>query len=100
MKRHLGELNTIFGAFLGGRVSSAGRKRYTRSVMHLAVEKVCMPSLTFMKEDLRDVFPHDNDPIVISVIMKCQRVHRVLVDQGSLADVLFWDSFVALGGSL
>jgi len=49
---------------------------------------------------LGDVFPYDNDPVVISIVMKSRRIHRVLVDQGSSANVLFWDAFVAMGGSI
>jgi len=45
--------------------------------------------LVFTRADLRDVVPHDNDPVVISV----RKVHRVLVDQGSSADVMFWTTF-------
>ena len=44
--------------------------------------------ITFTKEDLRDVVPHDNDPIVISLVTAGRKVHQVLVDQGSLADVM------------
>ena len=49
--------------------------------------------LFFTKVDLRDVVPHDNDPVVISVVTTGRKVHRVLVDQGSLADVMFWTTF-------
>jgi len=45
--------------------------------------------LTFMKDDLRDVIPHDNDLVVISVVTAGRKVHRVMVDQGSSADVMF-----------
>ena len=45
--------------------------------------------ITFIREDLRDVVPHDNDPIVISLVTARRKVHRVLVDQGSSADVMF-----------
>ena len=45
--------------------------------------------LVFTKADRQDVVPHDNDPVVISVVTTGKRVHRVLVDQGSLADVMF-----------
>ena len=45
--------------------------------------------ITFTKKDLRDVVPHDNDPIVISLITAGRMVHRALVDQGSSADVMF-----------
>ena len=47
----------------------------------------------FRRADLRDVIPHDNDPVVISVVTVGRKVHRVLVDQGSSADVMFWSTF-------
>jgi len=40
--------------------------------------------------------PHDNDPVVISVVTAGRKVHRVLVDQGSSADVMFWSTFSKL----
>ena len=49
--------------------------------------------LVFTKADLRDVIPHDNDPVVISIVTSGRRVHRVLVDQGSSADIMFWSMF-------
>ena len=49
--------------------------------------------LVFTRDDLRDVVPHDNDPVVISVVIAGRKVHRVLVDQGSSADVMFWGTF-------
>ena len=45
--------------------------------------------LVFTKADLQDVLPHDNDPIVISLVAAERKVHRVLVDQGSSTDVMF-----------
>jgi len=50
-------------------------------------------NLVFTKADLRDVVPHDNDPVVISVVTAGRKVHHVLVDQGSSADVMFWSTF-------
>jgi len=52
--------------------------------------------ITFTKEDLRDVVPHDNDPIVISLATVGRTVHRVLVNQGSSAGVMFWPTFEKL----
>jgi len=49
--------------------------------------------LVFTKADLRDVVPHDNDLVVISVVTAGRNVHRVLVDQVSSADVMFWQTF-------
>ena len=34
----------------------------------------------FTRADLRDVVPHDNDPVVISIVTAGRKVHRVLVD--------------------
>jgi len=51
------------------------------------------PDLIFAKADLQDVIPHDNDPVVISVVTVGRKVHCVLVDQGSLSDVMFWLTF-------
>jgi len=49
--------------------------------------------LVFTKADLQDVIPHDNDPVVISLVTTGRKVHRILVDQGSSADVMFWTTF-------
>ena len=45
------------------------------------------------KADLHNVIPHDNDPVVISMVTVGRKVYRVLVDQGSLANVMFWSTF-------
>ena len=58
------------------------------------------PDLYFTKADLRDVVPHDNDPVVILVVTIGRRVHRVLIDQGSSTDVMFWSTFNKLQLSL
>ena len=49
--------------------------------------------LAFTRADLHDDVPHDNDPVVISVVTAGRKVHRVLVDQGSSADVMFLSTF-------
>jgi len=91
-----GEIHTISGGFSRGGCTASQRKRYTRSVMSLeaqAVDDVLDDDLAFTKVDLRDVIPHNNDPVVISVVTAGRKVHRVLVDQGSSADVMFWSTF-------
>ena len=54
------------------------------------------PDLYFMKADLVGVVPHDNDLVVISVVMVGRKVHQALIDQEISADVLFWSTFVNL----
>jgi len=51
--------------------------------MHLLENTAPTLTLSFTKDNLRDVFPHDNDHIVISIIMKSRRIHRILIDKGS-----------------
>ena len=90
-----GEIHTIAGGFSRGGCTASQRKKYARSVMAVETFEDHSPDvdITFTKEDLRDVVPHDNDPIVISLVTAGRKVHRVLVDQGSSADVMFWPTF-------
>ena len=37
--------------------------------------------------------PHEDDPVVISIVTVGRRVHRVLIDHRSLDDVMFWVKF-------
>jgi len=94
----LGDFNTIAGGFVGGGQTSSARKRYVRSVMTTAkIERSKkVPAIVFSSEDLKGVVPHEDDPIVLSVIMMGRNVHRVLVDQGSSADVMFWHTYTGL----
>ena len=98
-----GEMHTIAGGFSGEGCTASQRKRYARSVMAVdSVEEDHSPDvdITFTKADLQDVVPHDNDPIVISLVTTWRKVHRVLVDQGSSADMMFWPTFNKLQLSL
>ncbi|XP_068477239.1 uncharacterized protein [Phaseolus vulgaris] len=78
------EIHTISGGFSGGGCTTSQRKRYARSVMsvagQVAVDDLVDVDLAFTRTDLHDVVPHDNDPVVISVVTARRKVHRVLVD--------------------
>jgi len=92
----LGEVHTISGGFSEGGPIASQRKRYVRAVNSVAEEgsdDQWELDLVFTRSDLRDVVPHDNDPVVISVVTTGRKVHRLLVDQGSSADVMFWSTF-------
>jgi len=93
-----GEIHTIAGGFSGGGCTASQRKKYMRSVMSVEVFEDHSPDMdiTLTKGDLRDVVPHDNDPIVISLVTARRTVHRVLVNHGSSADVMFWPTFQKL----
>ncbi|XP_068475022.1 uncharacterized protein [Phaseolus vulgaris] len=83
-----GEVYTISGDFSGAGPTPSQRKKYVRSVNLVAEEFSDDPwesDLVFTRAGLRDV--------VISVVTTGRKVHRVLVDQGSSADVMFWSTF-------
>jgi len=91
-----GEINTIVGGFSGGGCTASQLRKYAREVMAVEAEEVDQsldPKLRFTKSDLQDVVPHDNDHVVISVVTACRKVHRVLIDQGSSTDMMFWSTF-------
>jgi len=91
-----GEIHTISRGFSGGRCTASQQKKYAREMMLVEAQRADDAldiDLVFTKADLRDVVLHDNDPVVISVVTDGRKVHRVLVYQGSLADVMFWTTF-------
>ncbi|XP_068486893.1 uncharacterized protein [Phaseolus vulgaris] len=64
------EVHTISGDFSGGGPTASQRKRYVRAVNSVAEEgsdDQWELDFVFTRADLRDVVPHDNDPVVISL---------------------------------
>ena len=47
------------------------------------------PTFSFMSSDLEDVVPHEDDSVVIYVVNVGKKMHRVLINKGSLANVMF-----------
>ena len=101
----LGEINVIFGAFTGGGESSSAKKARLcnyRSGKTLEVQAVSkLPRLdttiTFSDVDLEGCqHPHD-DPLVIRAVVANKTVHRVLINNGSSADIIFASTFEKMG---
>ena len=101
----LGENHVISGGFVGGGESSSAKKAHLGSiksgeVMELqAVSKLPQldTSITFSDSDLEGCqHPHDN-PLVIRVVVANKMIHRVLVDNGSSADIIFAAAFDKMG---
>ena len=95
----------ISGGFAGGGESSSARKAYLRSiglgeVMEVqAVSKLPRldTAITFSDSDLEGCqHPHD-DPLVIRAIVANKMIHRVQVDNGSSADIIFASAFDNMG---
>jgi hypothetical protein len=82
------------------------RKAYTRRMqgenvysLHQPLKAVRIEStvLSFSKEDAWEVvMPHD-DALVVTVIMANHVIHWILVDNESLADILYWPAFKQMG---
>ncbi|XP_020235072.1 uncharacterized protein LOC109814942 [Cajanus cajan] len=85
-----GDFNTIVGGFASGGATSAARKRYSRSVLTVSeFRRPSQPEISFSDSDYEGVAPHEDDLVVISAIVMGYTVKRVLIDQGSSADILF-----------
>ena len=91
----------IFGGFAGGGESSSARKahlcrfisRETLEVQPVSKLPRLDTTITFSDIDLEGYqYPHD-DPLVIRAIMANKKVHRVLIDNGSLIDIIFASTF-------
>ena len=95
----------IYGGFVGGRESSSARKAHLRSIISgetLEVQAVSkLPwldtTITFSDFDMESCqHPHD-DLLVIRAVVANKTVHRVLIDNGSLADIIFSSAFDKMG---
>ena len=112
----VGELNdvrTIFGGPETGD-SSRARKSYAREAKdfdgaqyvnmteHIAkFSKMENVAITFTEEEAKKLLHPHNDALVISLRIANSRVHRILVDNGSSADILFKSALtrINLGGA-
>ena len=101
----LGEIHVILGGFAGGGESSSARKTHLRSIRSAeigeiqAVSKLLLldTSVTFSNSDLEGCqHPHDN-PLVVRAFVANKTVHRVLIDNGSSADIIFESAFDKMG---
>ena len=101
----LGEINVISGRFADSGESSSTRKAHLRSFKSRETLKVQVMSkfprldttITFSDADLEGCqHPHD-DPLVIRVVVANKTVQRVLIDNGSLADIIFTSAFDKMG---
>ena len=95
----------ISRGFAGGGESSSARKAHLRSIRSTEVGEIQavskLPrldtSITFSDSDLEGCqYPHD-DQLVIRAVMTNKTVPRVLVDNGSSADIIFASAFDKMG---
>ncbi|KAK3020185.1 hypothetical protein RJ639_047129 [Escallonia herrerae] len=98
-EENAGIINTISRGLAAGGSSGRARKAYAREVYITSQppdkksKTVPVAAITFSNEDSKDIqTPHDN-PLVITVRAGNFDVKRVLIDNGSSAEILFYDAF-------
>ena len=101
----LGEIHVISGGFAGGGESNSARKAHLRSIRSAEIEEIQAvskqprldTSITFSDLDLEGCqHPHD-DPLVVRTVVANKKVHRVVFDNGSSADIIFASAFDKMG---
>ena len=95
----------ISGGFAGGGESSSARKAHLHSIRSVEIGEIQavskLPrldtSITFSDSNLEGCqHPHD-DPLVVRAVVANKTVHRVLVDNGSSADIIIASDFDKMG---
>ena len=101
----LGEIHVNSGGFAGGGESNSAKKAHLRSIRSgetIEVQTVSkLPHLdttiTLSDFDMEGCqHPHDN-LLVIKVIIANKTIHKVLVDNGTSADIIFASAFYKMG---
>ena len=95
----LGEIRVIIGESSTGQ-SSKSKKAYLKVVQSIQLSRrsprarsTDEQAITFIDEDAERIhYPHD-DAIVITLLIADYTTRRVLVDNGSLADILYDPAF-------
>ncbi|XP_022843439.1 uncharacterized protein LOC111366994 [Olea europaea var. sylvestris] len=93
-----GTINIIIGGIASGGDSNSGRKQYARQyALASGMPHGKLEDITFGTGDLEGVsLPHD-DALVISAIVANFEVKRILVDNGSAANILSQEAFAKMG---
>ena len=94
----------IIGGTAATGSSKKARKTYLRMVQNVqltgSVPKIARrksPIIGFSEDDVRHLHhPHD-DALVVSIRVGDYNVHRMLVDNGSSADILYYPAFQQMG---
>jgi hypothetical protein len=96
----LGEIHVITGGMAAGGTSRSSRKAYARQIHNMLItqksnKKAMVEDLpiTFTEEDACKVFhPHD-DALVVTMEIAGYSTRRVLIDNGSSADIIYLTAF-------
>jgi hypothetical protein len=96
------EIQSIAGGFGGGGETYSARKSYAREMREVSIYSVVRPlktakreklTITFSDEDYEEVYLPHSDALVVTLVIANHKIHRVLVDNGSSADILYKSAF-------
>ncbi|XP_057958049.1 uncharacterized protein LOC131150941 [Malania oleifera] len=98
----VGEIMVIFGGSVNGGDSGGARKIYAKQVLSMEKGETSNKrnkkddDITFDSRDEEGVQqPHD-DALVLSLLVANYKVRRILIDNGSSANVMFWSVLVRM----
>ena len=100
----VGDIRMIVGGTAATRSSKKARKTYLRMVQNVhvtgSVPKIARresPIIGFLEDDARRLHHLHDDALVVSIRVGDYIVHRMLVDNGSSADILYYPAFQQMG---
>ncbi|XP_057450088.1 uncharacterized protein LOC130741257 [Lotus japonicus] len=97
----VGTINTIAGGFGGGGNTASVRRRHVREVMSVREYEAPFgfhhPDIVISSANFEGIKTHKDDRVVVMVRINRFNVRRVLLDQGSSADIIYSDVFDQLG---
>ncbi|GAA0152325.1 hypothetical protein LIER_10836 [Lithospermum erythrorhizon] len=93
-----GRIDTIAGGRVGGGDSRNSRKTYARKEVYSIAEATTRKeeNISFNDKDLVGIELQHDDPVVIALVIANFTIERMLVDTGSLVDVLYLSTFYKL----
>ncbi|XP_075650162.1 uncharacterized protein LOC142620721 [Castanea sativa] len=99
-KQPIGDIRMIVGSTMTARSSKKARKTYLRTVQNIQMtssapkmSRIDNPPIGFSKEDARRLHHPHNNALVVTIQAGDYNIHRVLVDNGSSADILYYPAF-------
>ncbi|RDX69751.1 hypothetical protein CR513_51096, partial [Mucuna pruriens] len=99
---HKDTISTISGGAYKPPLEECQQKREVQTVLTGANTtplggRTSGPVITFTDRDIRRGRTGCDEPMVISIVAKEYKIERVLVDQGSSANILYWTTTKRLG---
>jgi hypothetical protein len=100
--RDFPEIQTIAGGFGGGGETRSAHKSCAKEMREVSIYAIRRPLkiarlekllIGFLDEDYEGVYLPHSDALVVTMVIANHKIHRVLVDNGSLADILYKSTF-------